>query len=68
MEDRTMSFWTFTLLVFILGVFTIAQVVKLLNSESKAGELSRELALSVINRIRRGKDASEKEEESTAEQ
>jgi hypothetical protein len=60
-----MSFWTFALLAFILGVFVIAQLVKLLNSESKAGELSREFAWSVINRIRHGKVASEGEEESS---
>jgi hypothetical protein len=52
-------------LAIILGVFVIAQLVKLLNSESKAGEISRAFARSVINRIRHGKDASE-EEESTA--
>jgi hypothetical protein len=51
-----MSFWTFMLLLIILGVFVIAQLVKLLNSESKAGELARSFAWSIIHRIGRRKD------------
>jgi hypothetical protein len=58
MEDLMMSFWTFALLLFILGVFVTAQLVKLLNSESKAGELAREFAWSVIDRVRHGKDTA----------
>jgi hypothetical protein len=60
-----MSFWTFMLLLIILGVFMIAQLVKLLNGDSKAGELARSLAWSVIHRIGRHKDkqtASSEEE------
>jgi hypothetical protein len=60
-----MSFWTFMLLVCILGVFMIAQLVKLLNSDSKAGDLAREFVWSVIDRINRREDkpppASEKD-------
>jgi hypothetical protein len=46
------TFWTFLLLVVILGVFVMAQMVKLLNSETKAGELARAFARSIIDRIR----------------
>ncbi len=60
-----MTMWTFLLLLCILGVFVIAQMVKLLNSESKAGELARALVWSVIDRIGGRKNAptppSEKE-------
>ncbi len=51
-----MTFWTFLLLLVILGVFVIAQMVKLLNSETKAGELAREFVRSIIDRIRHRKD------------
>jgi hypothetical protein len=52
-----MSFWAFLLLLTILGVFVIAQMVKVLNSETKAGELSRAFVWSVIERIRHRKGA-----------
>jgi hypothetical protein len=48
-----MSFWTFLLLLMILGVFVIAQGLKVLNSETKAGELAREFLRSIIQRIKR---------------
>ena len=51
-----MTFWTCVFLLFLLGVFVIAQLVKILNSESKAGELFRTFFMSVINRIRRRKE------------
>jgi len=53
-----MTFWTFLLLLIILSVFVTAQLVKLLNGDSKAGELARAFAWSVINRIRRRKDTA----------
>jgi hypothetical protein len=53
-----MTFWTFLLLLTILGVFVIAQLVKLLNGDSKAGELGRALVWSIIERIGRRKDTS----------
>lgn len=51
-----MSSWTFLLLMFILIVFMIAQSVKLLNSDTKAGELARAFVWSVIDRIKCRKD------------
>jgi hypothetical protein len=48
-----MSFWAFLLLLTILGVFVIAQTVKVLNSETKAGELARAFVWSIIERIKR---------------
>ncbi len=51
-----MTFWTFLLLLTILGVFVIAQMVKLLNGDSKAGDLGRAFVWSIIERIGRLKD------------
>jgi hypothetical protein len=52
-----MTFWTFILLLVILGAFLIAQMVKLLNSDTKAGELARAFGWSIIERIRNRKDS-----------
>ncbi len=53
-----MTFWTFLLLLMILTVFVFAQLVKLMNGDSKASELARSCAWSVINRIKGRKDAT----------
>ena len=58
-----MTFWTFMLLLFILTVFVIAQLVKLMNGDSKASELARAFAWSVINRIKRRKGPAASDEE-----
>jgi hypothetical protein len=58
-----MTFWTFMLLLSILSIFVIAQLVKLLNSESKAGELLRAFAWSIIEKIRHRKDPQAPPEE-----
>ena len=41
---------------FILGVFVIARWVKLLKSESTAGDIARAFVRSIIDRIDRRKD------------
>jgi hypothetical protein len=48
-----MTFWTFLLLLIIMSVFVIAQGLKVLNSETKAGKLTRVFVWSIIQRVKR---------------
>ena len=53
-----MTFWTFLFLLAVLGCFGIAQLLKLMNSDSRAGELARAFAWAVIKRISGRKDTA----------
>ena len=60
-----MTFWTFLFLLAVLGCFGIAQLLKLMNSDSRVGELCRAFAWAVIDRVRGRKSTAtppEKEE------